>query len=71
MKTLLSITIMLSLCFPAYSQQANKNLSVKKKPLSTYQQKKVLKAVAKTNRKCHNAYDKKTKRNYVICEGGK
>mgnify|MGYP006145304283 CR=1 FL=1 len=62
---------MLSLCFPAYAQQANKNLSVKKKPLSTYQQKKALKAVAKTNKKCHNAYDKKTKRNYLICEGGK
>lgn len=45
----------------------NKHYKIQKE-VKKHQQKKVAKAIAKGNKKCHYAIDRKTKQNVLICE---
>jgi len=44
----------------------NKQYKIQK-PVKQYQQKKIAKAIAKGNKRCHYAIDRKTKQNVLIC----
>lgn len=66
---LLTTLLMLSLCFPAYAAQTSKQtLVVQKKHMTTKQKQVVRKQLQSSKNKCYSVYDKKSKRNYVICK---
>lgn len=70
MKYILITLMLLTFCSEAANVKSNskkQSLVVDKKPMTTKQKKEVRKELQSGEKKCYPAYDKKTRKSYVLC----
>lgn len=76
-KLICLLAITLSCCNPVFAAKIervpieNKTIVVDKKPMKHKDKMEVRKQLQSSRKHCYNAYDKKTRKSYVLCNGGK